>query len=497
MKQQKPRKKHLFGIVFWSFFAIVSALLAIVAFLLPSDTRHEGLDDYFSTSRVSVESTVIILILMALLPLAILHLSRVLKPRKKDNVEEELEFSGILPGTATPPPAPAATPSAPASQSTVQVPGITAKPSGTLSKDKQKAETFRFKTLSEIDKKAHPAPTYDDSLTLQSLCESFRQYAASNLKLYYDISDIRKFIAALGVSPILILQGMSGTGKTSLACAFGKFVHHDAAVVPVQPMWKERSDMLGYFNEFTERFNETAFLATLYEAHYSKDMCLTVLDEMNIARVEYYFADFLSLLELPNPKDRLLTVTSETRRTDPHLLRNGKLMIPQNMWYIGTANNDDSTFAISDKVYDRAMIMNLEHKAKPFKSMPCDGVYISFAHFQDLVAEALSTHTLSDEQKAHLTELDRYLIENFHVTFGNRIMKQIERYVPLYVMCGGSETEALDDMISQKLFRKLEVLNPVYVRAAAPGLVQTLTDLFGEDAMPACHSYLKKFIDNN
>ncbi len=492
MKQSQKQKKHLFGILLWSFFAVSSALLAIVAFLLPDDIRHHGLDDYFSTARVSAESTVIILVLMALLPIAVWCLARALKPRKADQEEEILEFSGILPPSVS---APSAAPMEHVTVSSSDSSIVFTKPAS-LEKAKTEENTTRFKTLSAIDRKEYTYPAYDDTLTLETLCEKFRAFAATELKLYYDISDIRKFIAALGVSPIIILQGMSGTGKTSLACAFGKFVHRDAAVIPVQPMWKERSDMLGYFNEFTERFNETGFLTTLYEAHYSKDMCLTVLDEMNIARVEYYFADFLSLLELPNPKDRLLTVTSETRRTDPHLLRNGKLLIPENMWYIGTANNDDSTFAISDKVYDRAMIMNLEHKAKPFKAPPCDGVYISFAHWQTLVTEALGKHKLSEEQKANLSELDRYLVENFHVTFGNRIMKQIERYVPLYVMCGGEELDALDDMISQKLFRKLEVLNPIYVRASAPGLLQTLTDLFGENAMPACRAYIGRFIDN-
>ena len=145
--------------------------------------------------------------------------------------------------------------------------------------------------------------SYDEHITLRQFCENFRNYAASRLKLYYDIDDIRRFIAGMAVSKILILQGMSGTGKTSLAHAFGDFIDNTSTVIPVQPMWKERTDLIGYYNEFTKRFNETLLLEKMYEANYSKDMYITVMDEMNIARVEYYFAEFLSLLELPNEEE--------------------------------------------------------------------------------------------------------------------------------------------------------------------------------------------------
>ena len=152
---------------------------------------------------------------------------------------------------------------------------------------------------------------YDSTVTLRGFCEDFRNYAASELGLYYSMDDIRRFVAGMAVSKILILQGMSGTGKTSLAHAFGEFVDNRSTVIPVQPMWKERTDLIGYYNEFTKRFNETVLLEKMYEANLSQDIYVTVLDEMNIARVEYYFAEFLSLLELPNPEERYLTVVSD------------------------------------------------------------------------------------------------------------------------------------------------------------------------------------------
>ena len=170
----------------------------------------------------------------------------------------------------------------------------------------QKTEKIRFYQLTTIDKESHKyqRDEYEYRAGLEEICNNFRNFASNQLKLYYDISDIRRFIASLSVTKLIILQGMSGTGKTSLAYAFGQFINNQSTVVPIQPMWKERTDLIGYYNEFTERFNETTLLQKMYEANYSKDMYITVLDEMNIARVEYYFAEFLSLLELPNPESR-------------------------------------------------------------------------------------------------------------------------------------------------------------------------------------------------
>jgi hypothetical protein len=254
--------------------------------------------------------------------------------------------------------------------------------------------TPRFEELTRIDRRMadYHTPSFNDYIGLEELCTRFRNYAAYKLHLYYSIDDIRRFMASLGVSPIIIMQGMSGTGKTSLASAFGHFVEHDSTIIPIQPMWKERSDMIGYFNEFTERFNEMTLLKNLYEANYNREIYVTVLDEMNIARVEYYFADFLSLLELPDKKDRMLEVVSDTWAQDPKLFQGGRLQLPVNMWYIGTANNDDSTFAISDKVYDRAMIINLDKKAKPFIAQATAPVHISIEYWNQLVANAKETY---------------------------------------------------------------------------------------------------------
>ena len=378
-------------------------------------------------------------------------------------------------------------------EGTVSAEGVSG---GSVKSDEMNGE--RFCMLSQIDrnKGKYGQKKYEQGISLEYFCESFRNYAASNLKLYYEIEDIRRFIASMGVSRMLILQGMSGTGKTSLAHAFGAFVDNSSTVIPVQPIWKERSDLIGYYNEFTKRFNETLLLEKMYEANYSKDMYVTILDEMNIARVEYYFAEFLSLLELPNPDERYLDVVSDKWDSDPVQFNDGRIKLPINMWFIGTANNDDSTFAISDKVYDRAMVLNLDKKSERFAAPATGKLHISAEQFENMVANAIKEYDVSRRNQKRLEMFDKYLIEHYHITFGNRIMKQIRTYIPVYIACGGEELAALDDILSKKVIRKLESQNPIYFRNTAQDLIAYMDELFGADNMPLCKDYINRIQRN-
>ena len=358
----------------------------------------------------------------------------------------------------------------------------------TIKKEDINKTDIRFFMLKRIDEeyKEYVEPKYNNEITLKEICEDFRNFASYKLKLYYDILDIRRFIAGLAVTKLLILQGMSGTGKTSLPYAFGEYLNNKTTIVPIQPMWKERTDLIGYYNEFTRKFNETTLLNTMYEANYNKKIYITVLDEMNIARIEYYFAEFLSLLEIPNPDGRELDVVNDVWEKDPLLLRNGKMKLPINMWFIGTANNDDSTFAISDKVYDRAMVINLDKKAEVFEGERTECLNLSIEHLEELFKNAQNEYAITGRNLRRIKELDKYLTETFHITFGNRIMKQIRAYVPVVVASGGSELEAIDDILARKVLRKLESKNPVSVRAQAEGLCTFIEDLFGVNKLPLC-----------
>jgi len=363
-------------------------------------------------------------------------------------------------------------------------------------RNKRKA---RFPELANIDamNPDFKEEISDDDLTLESVCNMFRDFNSSELNLFYSMSDIRRFIASLGVSKTMILQGMSGTGKTSIAVAFGRFINVPSTVVPVQPMWKERSDLLGYYNEFTGKFNETIILQKLYEAVYSNKMYVVILDELNIARVEYYFSEFLSLLELPASSERNLTVAAAGAKGDPVKMSHGRIVLPDNVWFLGTANNDDSTFAISDKVYDRAMILNLNKRAEPyFPEEPGHSIHMSADTFVNLVNEAQQNIFISEKGRNSIKELDDFLMNNFHITFGNRIMMQIDKFVPVYVACGGTEEEALDDIICKKILRKLESQNPIYVKTHSEELIAKLDEIFGQDVMATCTEYIRSLANN-
>lgn len=334
-----------------------------------------------------------------------------------------------------------------------------------------------------------------DGLTLEYICRRFRSFCCSieGNPLYYSIKDIRRWFANMGVSKIVMLQGMSGTGKTSLPVAFGKFIQNQTCVVPVQPMWKERSDLLGYFNEFTGKFNESMILEKLYEANKSDNVFIIILDEVNIARIEYYFAEFLSLLELPNADERWLEVTSSISKDDPREFKIGKLKLADNIWFVGTANNDDSTFSISDKVYDRSMTMNLDYRCEPFVSEDDnEPINISMPYLQNLFNKAKKEYSLTKRGRMHIREFDDYLRTTFGITFGNRIRRQIQNYIPIYIACGGTEAEAIDDIITMKVLRKLESQNPVFIKSKSEEIISKLDDIFGLDTMPTSKQFVRK-----
>ena len=350
----------------------------------------------------------------------------------------------------------------------------------------------RFYKLKMVDRdyENYVAPEYNTDITLPEICDMFRNFACSRMGLFYEIKTIRLFLASFASTRLLILQGISGTGKTSLPYAFGKFTQNDTTIASVQPSWRDRTEIFGYFNEFTKRFNETEVLKKMYEAKYTDDVYLTILDEMNIARVEYYFAELLSILEMPTRDEWVVDLVPSAWPTDPKMVVEGRMTLPQNMWYIGTANNDDSTFAITDKVYDRAMPIDINTKGKYFDAPYTDNLSLSFTHLESMFDEAKEKYKVSQESLDKITELDDYVIEHFRLAFGNRIVKQLKDFVPAYVGCGGTEIDGLDYVLKQKVFRKFESLNLSFIRDEIDGLISYMDKMFGKQNMTESKEYL-------
>ena len=323
-----------------------------------------------------------------------------------------------------------------------------------------------FANLSLIDsERKNDYPSIIQSWDLKKLCAAFRGYLANREdSLYYDERTIRTFIAGFASSRLMILEGLSGTAKSSLPRAFQDFIGSHTITVPVQSSWKDRNDLLGFYNDFKKQYKETEFLKALYKATSDpNNIYVIVLDEMNLSRIEYYFADLLSVLEKPVEEWKIELISdyaSITPNQDawPKLISEGKLQICDNTWFVGTANRDDSTFMITDKVYDRSVVLTFDKKGEKEKVSYAPPIKMNNEDFQKLLtrAERFTDSKSETRFREMLRTLDEQVRELFQITFGNRIANQLEKFAPVYLACGGTVDEAVDVMFSRKVLRKLE-----------------------------------------
>ena len=323
-----------------------------------------------------------------------------------------------------------------------------------------------------------------DDLSLQEICTRFRNYLAETEKLYFEEDTIRLFLSAFGTSHFMILEGLSGTGKSSLPRYFAKFCGANLLFVPVQTTWRDRSNMLGYFNDFSKTYTETDFLLQLYHANYNPDQLhFFVLDEMNISRVEYYFADFLSVLEYPVEEWRLRLMQIPFGFLPPAKLEDGFIQIMDNSYFVGTANKDDSTFSITDKVYDRAITIDFDYRNTPFTvEGDASPIKLSKTKLHSLYAEALNNeeNKLTAEDYEKFETITNFVHEQFDLTFGNRILNQIETLVPIFMACGGNKESAIDFLFTRKVLAKLEGRFEEYVKNALKQLLALINKTYGK-----------------
>ena len=358
-----------------------------------------------------------------------------------------------------------------------------------------------FPGLSKVDEKysgfeVESVPT--DDITLEDLATKFRNYLAKEEHLYFDIETIRIFLASLGTSHFMILEGLSGTGKSSLPRFFAKFINAKVTFIPVQATWRDKSSLLGYFNDFSRIYNETDFLLSLYEAGYNPDQInIFVLDEMNISRVEYYFADFLSVLEYPSDEWKIRIMQLPYGFVSPTKLIDGNLQVTPNSFFIGTANKDDSTFSIADKVYDRSITVDFQTKNEPFSvKEEVEPIHLSYSKLSSLFkdASAIEENHLTKEDLQKFNAVTDYIYEEFDVAFGNRILNQIETIVPLYIALGGKKEEILDFMLTRKVVCKLEGRFEDFVKPALKNLLVLLDKTYGKGNFPNSAAYINKLI---
>ncbi len=378
--------------------------------------------------------------------------------------------------------------------------GVSSLASGSEDTSPLKEKERVFPGLCSIDymNMTAPADSFEDNLSLGEICVRFRNYLADKEGLYFSPIYIQEFISGLAASRFVILEGLSGTGKSSLARYFSEFISEKSYFEAVQATWRDRTSILGYYNDFSKTYNETEFLKRLYDFSYKKNhINIMVLDELNISRVEYYFADFLSVMEYPLDEWKLKIMQFPYDFDAPEHLNDGILQIPENTYFIGTANKDESTFTITDKVYDRAITIDFDDRNEPFSATgESEKITLSYTRLQELFGEAINeeTNQLSMEEYKKFKTLTDYTYDMFEITFGNRIMRQIQLFVPVYVACGGKKEEAIDFMFARKVVSKLEGRFEDYIKDGLLDLKTLIVKTYGENTFLQTNHMIDKLL---
>lgn len=309
--------------------------------------------------------------------------------------------------------------------------------------------------------------------TEESIFEFFRYHSQMN-KLFYNPQDITNFHTAIKTGSLVILSGMSGTGKSALVDAYAKALGiKNVLIIPVRPSWNDDSDLLGYVDliHMVYRPSDTGFINKIVEAsrEQNKDkLYLICLDEMNLARVEHYFSQFLSILEKPVGSRELVLYDEQYAG---QLYNSSKypqsILIGDNVKFIGTVNIDESTYHFSDKVLDRANVITLDvlDYSKPdswkiIKYMKANTPEWTNEDFSKLIRK-------DDVQLEHQVRIRELLWQmhkllhgiNANLGVGPRIVKSMESYLrnlpELQTDYALSIGEGLDYQISQRILTKI------------------------------------------
>jgi AAA domain (dynein-related subfamily) len=318
------------------------------------------------------------------------------------------------------------------------------------------------------------SPTPIDLSTLATSLQGF-MYAQGNRA--YRRNDVCLVLGGLAMSKLHLLEGMSGIGKTSLPKAFAAALGTECAVVEVQAGWRDRTDLFGHHNTFERRFEESEFLQALYLAQtplYRDRPFFIVLDEMNLSRPEQYFSVVLSKLE-NNDGEPIQLVSQGNGRAPGYLVDGARIALPDNVWFVGTANQDESTLEFADKTYNRAFLMELpsRHPSLQSTAAPEIPVYSTRA-LRQAFREAARLHG-ADTKAVHdfISGLAGDLYAYGRAVMGARLEKQLSSFVPVVAAAKaggmtGYETDngyddegqdgralAADHFLAMKLLRSL------------------------------------------
>lgn len=270
---------------------------------------------------------------------------------------------------------------------------------------------------------------------------------------YYPTKEVRRLHAALNFLPhkrFVILSGISGTGKTQLALKYARAVHGISEMesrdpfifeCPVRPEWTDPSGLTGYHDALTNKYNVPPFLeAILVAAAHGESPVFVILDELNIAKVEYYLADFLATIETRGMLHLHSNSVPLEGSTGGSI--NAEIKIPKNLFVIGTINVDETTNPLSDKVLDRASIIEM-----------------SSVDARGFITRLVQQH--STLAKVSTQEIDRListhsLMADYGLSFGYRVLEECLHYHAFDIEeLRTPPTEVSDQLFIQKILTKL------------------------------------------
>ncbi|MBL0385916.1 DUF3578 domain-containing protein [Tumebacillus sp. ITR2] len=289
---------------------------------------------------------------------------------------------------------------------------------------------------------------------------------------------IENFYLSLRTKPFVILAGISGTGKTKLVSLFAEALGANYTLIPVRPDWSDPTDLIGYKN-LPGDFQPGEVTKVLVEASKPENQqrsYFICLDEMNLARVEHYFSDFLSILETrehakSNGKIVTRNLLSTAGMTEEDEQTYQDLHIPQNVYFIGTVNMDETTHPFSKKVLDRANTIefnyvkldNWETEEQGEQSEEQASVEPLDARSQVLTSDYLTLQDALPDHKALIRETTNELVtinailEKIHAHVGFRVRDEVCFYMIYNQQIGLLERNiAFDHQLCQKILPRLQ-----------------------------------------
>lgn len=323
-----------------------------------------------------------------------------------------------------------------------------------------------------------------EEMTTKQKVEVIKTYIVAK-GFNYEGNLIENFYLSLKSKPFVILAGTSGTGKTRLVKLFAEAIGAKMKLVPVRPDWSDSSDLFGH-TDLSGKFQLGAIIDFIKQAEWNKDTpYFLCLDEMNLARVEYYLSDFLSVIETRDRKENGDIETDAMVDVDYYKDKDakskyGRVFIPDNLYIVGTVNMDETTFPFSKKVLDRAntiefSFVNLMAKPAEFFAMPNplkeDN---SFLKTEYLYLRDCNDSDVIDDVCFDLEELNAILVKaNLHV--GYRVRDEISFYMMNNKNADLLTKEsAFDNEIMQKILPRIQgssraikdVLSEMFIKCA-------------------------------